>query len=190
MTQFVRQIRKEQGAPVGTSIAMKPCPNCGHINRVGLLFCEDCGTNLANALNATLPTRKIQNETNDAAAKATWGSARFGEGSQVILHIRDATEPLKLAAAPKLTIGRSDVGSAVKPNIDFAPYGALDKGVSRTHAAIELSEDTLTIVDTNSANGTFLNGQRLVPNQPRVLRDGDEIRLGKLIAHIYFERNS
>lgn len=168
---------------------MKPCPNCGHINRVGFVFCEDCGKNLANALNATLPTKKIPNDTNDESAKATWGSARFGENSQVILHIRDAAAPLKLAAAPRLTIGRSDAGSPTKPHIDFAPYGALDKGVSRTHAAIELSEDTLTLVDIGSANGTFLNGQRLVPNQPRVLRDGDEIRLGKLIAHIYFERN-
>lgn len=175
--------------PEGASTAMKPCPNCGHINRVGLLFCEECGTNLAGKLNATLPTRKIKNETNDESAKATWGSARFGENSQVILHIRDASTPLKLAAAPRLTMGRSDAGSTTKPNIDFAPYGALDKGVSRSHAAIELSEDTLTIVDTGSANGTFLNGQRLVPDQPRVLRDGDEIRLGKLIAHIYFERN-
>jgi len=38
-----------------------------------------------------------------------------------------------------------------------------------------------------SSNGTFLNGQRLVPNQPRVLRDGDEVRFGKLVAHIYFK---
>ena len=176
--------------PFGTSTAMKPCSNCGHVNRVGLLFCEECGRNLASAINVTLPTRKIQNETNDASAKATWGSARFGEDSQVILHIRDAAAPLKLPAAPRLTMGRSDVGSIDKPNIDFAPYDALDKGVSRSHAVIELSEDTLTIVDTSSANGTFLNGQRLVPNQPRVLRDGDEIRLGKLIANIYFERSN
>ena len=176
--------------PCGTSTTMKPCSNCGHVNRVGLLFCEECGRNLAGAMNATLPTRKIPNETNDASAKATWGSARFGEGSQVILHIRDAATPLKLPVAPRLTMGRSDAGSATKPNIDFAPYGALDKGVSRSHATIELSEDTLTLIDTGSANGTFLNGQRLIPNQPRVLRDGDEIRLGKLIAHIYFERNS
>lgn len=169
---------------------MKTCPNCSHVNRVGLLFCEECGQNLASAVHATLPTRKIQNENNDAAAKATWGSARFGEGSSVILHIRDAAEPLVLAPAPRMTMGRFDSGSIEKPDIDFTPYGALDKGVSRTHAALELSEDTLTLVDTGSSNGTFLNGQRLVPNQPRVLRDGDEIRLGKLIAHIYFERNN
>jgi hypothetical protein len=32
-----------------------------------------------------------------------------------------------------------------------------------------------------------LNGQRLIADQPRILRDGDEIRLGKLIAHVYFK---
>ena len=35
-------------------------------------------------------------------------------------------------------------------------------------------------------NGTFLNGQRLVPNQPRILRDGDEIRLGHLVLYVRF----
>ena len=51
----------------------------------------------------------------------------------------------------------------------------------------ERSEGTLTIVDMGSSNGTHLNGQKLMPHQPRVLRDGDEIRFGKLIAKIYFK---
>jgi uncharacterized Zn finger protein (UPF0148 family) len=46
----------------GASTTMDPCPNCGHINRVGLLFCEECGRNLASTVNVTLPTRKIKNE--------------------------------------------------------------------------------------------------------------------------------
>jgi pSer/pThr/pTyr-binding forkhead associated (FHA) protein len=84
-------------------------------------------------------------------------------------------------------LGRSDNTSTQKPDLDLTPYGALEKGVSRIHAAIERSEDTLTLIDMGSANGTHLNGQRLIPDQPRVLRDGDEIRLGKLVAHVYFK---
>jgi pSer/pThr/pTyr-binding forkhead associated (FHA) protein len=52
---------------------------------------------------------------------------------------------------------------------------------------IRRGEDTLTLVDLGSTNGTHLNGQRLIPNQPRVLRDGDEVRLGKLVFHIFFK---
>ncbi|MEO0564900.1 MAG: FHA domain-containing protein, partial [Chloroflexota bacterium] len=61
-----------------------------------------------------------------------------------------------------------------------------EKGVSRVHAVIEREEDTLTIMDMGSSNGTYLNGQRLAQNQPRVIRDGDEIRFGKLTTRIYF----
>jgi pSer/pThr/pTyr-binding forkhead associated (FHA) protein len=87
----------------------------------------------------------------------------------------------------KIVMGRSDNSSAQKPDLDLTPFGALEKGVSRLHAAIIRTEDTLTLIDMGSSNGTHLNGQRLIPDQPRILRDGDELRLGKLIAHIYFK---
>lgn len=166
----------------------KLCPNCGHQNRVGLLFCEDCGSSLTSSvINATLPTRQIDSSANKLTAKATWGSARFSQGSEVVIHIRDATEPVILKPAVRTVLGRHDNTSTTRPDIDLTPFGALEKGVSRTHAAIERSEDTLTLIDLGSSNGTYLNGQRLTANQPRVLRDGDEIRLGKLVAHIYFK---
>ncbi len=103
------------------------------------------------------------------------------------MHIRDATDPITFQPPTQTVLGRADTTSTQKPDLDLTPYGALEKGVSRIHAAIFRNDDTLTLVDKGSANGTHLNGQRLVPDQPRVLRDGDEIRLGKLIAHIYFK---
>jgi len=167
---------------------MKICVYCGQKNREGLLFCEECGQGLNDdRTNATLPTRQLDQLPNELAAKATWGTARFSTGSAVIIHIRDAVEPLMLQPAKRTLLGRADTTSPVQPDLDLTPYGAMEKGVSRIHAAVERSEDTLTIVDMGSSNGTHLNGQRLLPDQPRVLRDGDEIRLGKLIAHIYFK---
>jgi pSer/pThr/pTyr-binding forkhead associated (FHA) protein len=73
------------------------------------------------------------------------------------------------------------------PDLDLAPFGAAEQGVSRRHAAMRRGEDTLTLVDFGSTNGTYLNGQRLIPNQPRVLRDGDEIRVARLVFHIFFK---
>jgi len=164
------------------------CPYCGYQNRPGILFCEECGKNLqADAANATLPTRKIDDGAKELAAKATWGTARFNPSSSILIHVRDNAEPIILQPARRTIIGRSDTTSTQKPDLDLTPFGALEKGVSRIHAAIERSEDTLTIVDMGSSNGTHLNGQRLIPDQPRVLRDGDEIRFGKLVAHIYFK---
>ncbi len=51
---------------------------------------------------------------------------------------------------------------------------ALDSSeISREHALIELSGDTLTVRDQGSANGTFVNGKRITES---ALRDGDELK--------------
>lgn len=166
------------------------CPNCGHTNRAGMLFCDNCGYGLDSddgSGNTTIPTRLIDEDPDDFSAKATWGSARFSQDKTIIIHIRDVAEPMMISPAEQLIFGRSDETSSVVPDIDLADYGALEKGVSRRHAVLEASGDTLILLDVGSANGTYLNGQRLAPNQPRVLRDGDEVRLGKLVAHIYFK---
>ncbi|MBC8172159.1 MAG: FHA domain-containing protein [Anaerolineae bacterium] len=167
---------------------MKICPYCGQKNREGLLFCEECGQGLTEDTGSTtLPTRMLDQVPGELSAKATWGTARFSPGSAVLIQIRDTTEPVMLQPARRTVLGRADTTSPVQPDLDLTPFGALEKGVSRMHAVVERSEDTLTIVDMGSSNGTHLNGQRLLPDQPRVLRDGDEIRLGKLVAHIYFK---
>ena len=66
--------------------------------------------------------------------------------------------------------------------------GGADKGVSRYHAAIVRRDGALSIVDKGGANGTFLNGQRLIAHQPRILRDGDDLRLGHMVLQVRFER--
>lgn len=164
------------------------CPYCAYKNKEGLLFCEDCGRRLVDSdPSATLPTRKVDENFDNFAMRATWGTARFEPDSSVVLHIRDATKPISFKPSEQTVLGRMDGSSPIQPDLDLTPFGALEKGVSRVHAAIFRSEDTLMLVDKGSSNGTHLNGQRLVPHQPRVLRNGDEIRLGKLIAHIYFK---
>jgi hypothetical protein len=165
---------------------MIACPNCAHQNREGSLFCEICGEALANDSISQASTKRLDSASSDLVAKATWGTARFGENAAIIIRIRDVTEPIVLQPAKRSILGRTDAASTQQPDLDLTPYGALEAGVSRIHAAITRSEDTLTLVDMGSVNGTHLNGQRLIPDQPRVLRDGDEIRLGRLVAHIYF----
>jgi hypothetical protein len=170
---------------------MKSCPFCAYSNKEGLLFCEDCGRRLASGDAAmTMPTKTIVIPvTEDFPVHSTWGTARFEANSQIVMHIRDSTETVTLIPNKRTILGRNDGNNPQRPDLDLTPFGALEMGVSRVHAAIYRNEDTdtLTIVDMGSANGTHLNGQRLTPEQPRVLRDGDEIRFGKLITHIYFK---
>ncbi len=166
---------------------MIKCPYCQHEMMEGALFCEECGLSLWDDSQGEASTRKLEDESSEFSVRSGWGTARFQEQSEVIFHVRDEAEPITLTPSTELLIGRQDSASGIAPDLDLTAYGALEKGVSRLHAALRRGEDVLSIVDLDSANGTYLNGQRLAAHQPRLLRDGDEIRLGKLVLHIYFK---
>ena len=53
-----------------------------------------------------------------------------------------------------------------------------DARVSSHHAEIRPDGQGYSIIDLGSSNGTFVNEQRLVPNMPRQLLNGDAIRVG------------
>jgi pSer/pThr/pTyr-binding forkhead associated (FHA) protein len=169
---------------------MITCPYCAHDNQEGELFCEECGQPLFGEGATAIATRKLAGATNQLDGKNAWGTARFGQNASILLHIRDNPQPVEIQPQEETILGRHDSSSPSTPTIDLTAFGAYEHGVSRIHAAIRRGEDTLTLVDLGSVNGTHLNGQRLIPNQPRVLRDGDEIRLGRLVCHIFFKTTS
>lgn len=49
--------------------------------------------------------------------------------------------------------------------------------VSRSHAILSVNDNACTIMDDESRNGTFVNGERLESGVPRRLSDGDTVRL-------------
>src|SRR5579864_1657366 len=54
-----------------------------------------------------------------------------------------------------------------------------DRQVSRNHAVVTVQNGRVTIEDRASANGTFVNGERL--SAPRVLKAGDQLKFGDLL---------
>lgn len=167
---------------------MKTCPYCAYNNPEGVFYCEECGQVLYGEAKAVTTKQLGPTGAESADPKAAWGTARFGADTMIVIHIRDNPTPVQLKPQDEMILGRYDGTSTATPTLDLTPFGAYENGVSRIHAAIRRGEDTLTLVDLGSVNGTHLNGQRLIPNQPRVLRDGDEVRLGKLVCHVYFKK--
>lgn len=168
---------------------MIKCQNCGNNNEDDVKICVYCGELLVEA-GSVASTRTLE-DTDFEEGIPKWGSARFNARTNLILGIEDEVRTLIYDAAEitELVMGRPDPKTGKIPDVNLDEYGAVDKGVSRSHAAIIRKDGSLYIVDRGSANGTFLNGQKLVPEQPRVLRDGDDIRLGHLTVRITFERS-
>jgi pSer/pThr/pTyr-binding forkhead associated (FHA) protein len=117
----------------------------------------------------------------------TWGTAVLKDSSTVVIHFQGDNTHVNLQPQAEIVLGRADERTHTYPDLDLTPHGAIENGVSRTHAAIRRSEDKLLLFDLGSSNGTFVNGQKVSPESPLILRDGDEIRFGKLVSHIYFE---
>jgi len=134
-------------------------------------------------------TRKLD-DTDYEEGRPQWGTARFNTRMNLIINMRDSKDRFSFFFddITELLVGRTDPHTGAAPDINLEPYGAADKGVSRRHAMIVRRETALNVIDLGTPNGTFLNGQRLVPHQPRVLRDGDELRLGHLILRVSFAR--
>ena len=59
-----------------------------------------------------------------------------------------------------------------------------DRSVSRKHAVIEHRGEGWTVVDQGSANGTFVNGQKVAEAE---LHDGHELRLGMVTFRVEIE---
>lgn len=154
------------------------CPICGHENPLEAVLCVRC----QNVLQPE--TRRIGQQS--VEEKSNWGTSEIEK--KLYLHVRHVNETLELAIDQdaEFILGRFDPTTGQKPAVDLTDYGAADRGVSRQHAKLILKEGALKIADLDSANFTYLNGQKLVANQARILRDGDEIRLGRLVIEVQF----
>lgn len=147
------------------------------------MFCESCGLNLWDTMTDETVIQKLPEGFPKAQIKSGWGTSTFEPKHQVIIHIRDHPDPVFINPSnEEYMLGRQH-----GPNrLDLTSFGALEKGVSRVHASLRRGDEMLFLIDKDSTNGTFLNEQPLTPNQPRVVRSGDEIRLGQLVLHVYF----
>ncbi len=161
------------------------CPHCGKTNQRHEVFCYACGQ-LLEPVKGAYDTRLLSEKTVEPL-----DSEFFGPESVLVLRVRGSTETFETRPQKsdhEIIIGRSTKGSVLAPDIDLSNKQATDLGVSRLHLSISYDADhnAVLIADLGSANGSFLNGQRLMAREVRVLRHGDELRLGKLVLMVSF----
>lgn len=72
---------------------------------------------------------------------------------------------------------RISVGRARNCDVSFR-----HPSISTLHAQFRIDNGILTVADKGSSNGTFVNGERLAPDQPRRIAAQDRIQFGSVDA--------
>lgn len=80
-------------------------------------------------------------------------------------------------SSDKFLIGRSE-SCQLRPK---------SESVSRKHCIIVLKENRVLIQDLKSRNGTYVNEKRLPSDKAKVLKPGDQLRIGKLMFEMVIE---
>jgi len=164
---------------------MQTCPHCEKENNDTDAYCYSCGHILPSALAELFPeTERLETVYESLPPQRRWGTAYFDHQTRLRLTFRDSGSTLTVAISGELVLGRGYDDPA--PDIDLTPYDAVEKGVSRRHVLLSRQHDTVSVTDLGSANGTYLNGQHLLAHEPRILRDGDDLRLGHLVIRVAF----
>ncbi|MEF3274590.1 MAG: FHA domain-containing protein [Chloroflexus sp.] len=169
------------------------CSYCQAQQLDGTIFCTVCGASLINtraqrqttaSLNRAAETvQPIEDEVTILPAPASTAS-----GARLALVVLSSGRRIELPVAPEVVIGRKDQQRGFFPDIDLSLDGGYDAGVSRRHARIVCTNGSYSLEDLGSSNGTFLNRQRVPPNQPMPLHHGDELQFGMLLVR--FELNA
>jgi pSer/pThr/pTyr-binding forkhead associated (FHA) protein len=117
-----------------------------------------------------------------APAAATSGTALAASGGARALQlvVESDNAVFDLSGKSEVLIGREDPVSNIYPDVDLTPHGGEEGGVSRQHARLLINNGQYLIEDQNSTNYTYVNRQRLPAKVPTPIKDGDDIRLGRV----------
>jgi hypothetical protein len=151
--------------PAPAQAAVLTCPSCGAEVEARDAFCSNCGFALKAVVTPAPPPT-------------------VAAGPRLVVVASGAEIPLP--PAEEILIGREDPVSGIYPEVDLMPHGGEDGGVSRRHARLLVEGGNYFVEDLDSTNFTFVNKQKITPKTRQPLKDGDEIRCGRvaLVFHV------
>jgi predicted component of type VI protein secretion system len=153
---------------------------------------HDLKKEAARALHMQFEKEQAEKEKQQRASMASSATDDNQVNSMPVviqLTINEQDMPLKLTVKSEMIVGRGDVRTGYRPDVDLTPYGAYRLGISRRHARLTWQNSQLCLVDSGSRNGTAINGHVLPPDEAHPLHDGDVLRFGNLSMTLHFPVN-
>lgn len=180
----------------------KICPVCGEHNKPVMLECLKCEADLSGTRVIDENTEKAQNSQNKIEKKSVITRmirvcdcgyknsvqnrkcVSCGEDISMVIPTPDSkeeTEEIKYILSSiegDYTYELSQPITIVGRENEMKDYLANKTYVSRKHAEFRIEDNKLFIVNYSHTNYTFINNNKIGDENPKELKDGDEIGLG------------
>ncbi len=186
------------------------CQTCGTPNLDASQYCDECGARLINKANrlnelpsfetrnADIPVFQSSNVTSvgipniakiikdaERTSNAELETKAKSVHATLIIERSDAVGTEFQITADESLIGRWDADNGIFPDVDLDRHDPEAK-ISRRHARILQKNGQYSIEDLGSTNGTYVNrGRRLIPGSAQLLKNEDEIIVGKTFLRFY-----
>lgn len=188
--------------PVAAPSAGLICPSCGTPATAGAAFCDNCGASLTQGQPVQQqpwqqqppvqqqpwqqqpPVQQQPWQQQPPVQQQPWQQqppvVHAGPPPRLVIQATNVALTFPAGKA-EIIAGREDPVSNVFPEVNLDPHGGDEAGVSRRHARFTVQGAQWYVQDLNSINFTFVNKNKLQPNQLHPVNHGDEVRLGKII---------
>lgn len=144
------------------------CHNCGQRNPTGVNFCSACGSALVAVSSDTTVSVGPVEDLNDGSDEAlAAGVLELPRGVGMLVVRRGPNTGVRfLLDAETIRAGRHPESDIFLDDIT----------VSRRHAEFVTVDQSTTVRDVGSLNGTYVNRERI---EEAELKSGDEVQIGK-----------
>lgn len=152
------------------------------------LVCDYCGAVFVDLDLENYETTK--NITNRRATDLMGNSdeLKLPASQGIAFFLFGKTEPYAVLNEDLIYLGRMEK-ETTEAFVDLSFADGFDMGVSRRHAMIQRQDNRVEIMDLHSSNGTFLNGNRILPEKLYEIKSGTLIQLGRLKLITIFSWN-
>lgn len=172
------------------------CTVCPITHIPNSVFCDECGSYLLKGKELgtnPLDIRQVKwlGDDRDPRARNTPPLStrpltirlRITPQAGINSHARE----LQVSLVKPIRLGRTDPVYDIFPEVDLTQDLGREQGVSRKHTCIFQQGNVVKMEDLGSTNGTLLNGKRLDPYMPEILRDGDQFQMGEMLIEVSIE---
>jgi hypothetical protein len=165
------------------------CPTCKKNNELETMVCSNCGTVLEKRLSDLETGPKTTNMVSIPKAIMGWSIEDTAAPEKGIAHYLEGNfTPSHIDEKAEFIIGRNSgkTSEIVEGLFDLSSLGGYGQGISRQHAIIRRMEHGYELADLGSANGTWLNSERLASHKPYPLPSGSHLRLGSMRLYVLY----